>query len=54
WRDDGRYELSLPFVQETELVMDILRHGAEVTVLSPPALVKRIREALGSALGLYR
>lgn len=54
WRDDGRYELRLPFVQETELVMDILRHGAEVTVLSPPTLVKRIREALGSALGLYR
>lgn len=54
WRDDGRYELRLPYVQETEVVMDVLRHGAEVTVLSPPALVRRVRETLAAAGNLYR
>ncbi len=54
WREDGRYELRLPYVQETEVVMDILRHGPEVTVLSPPALAKRVREALNAAAALYR
>lgn len=54
WRDDGRFELRLPYVQETEVVMDVLRHGAEVQVLSPPALVKRVREALAAAQQVYR
>ena len=54
WHDDGRYELKLPYVQETEVVMDVLRHGAEVQVLSPPALVKRVREALAAAQQVYR
>lgn len=54
WRDDGRFELRLPYVQETEVVMDVLRHGAEVQVLSPPALVKRVREALVAAQQVYR
>ena len=54
WREDGRYELRLPYVQETEVVMDVLRHGPEVTVLSPPALAKRVREALNAAAALYR
>lgn len=54
WRDDGRFELRLPYVQEIEVVMDVLRHGAEVQVLSPPALVKRVREALAAAHQVYR
>ena len=54
WREDGRYELRLPYVQETEVVMDVLRHGPEVTVLSPPALAKRVMEALNAAAALYR
>lgn len=54
FRPDGRYELRLPYVQETEVVMDVLRHGPEVQVLSPPALVRRVREALVAAASLYR
>ena len=27
WRDDGRYELQVPYSDPTELAMDILRHG---------------------------
>lgn len=48
---DGRYELSFPYSDPTELVMDILRQGAEVEVLAPEELrdiaVRRLREALG-------
>ena len=50
----GRFELKLPYVQETEVVMDVLRHGAEVTVMSPASLVKRVRESLSAAANLYR
>lgn len=54
WLEDGRYELRIPYVQETEVAMDVLRHGAEVTVLAPASLVRRVREALSAARNLYR
>lgn len=47
WQDDG-YHLTLPYADERELVMDILRHGADVEVLGPETLrrevIRRIRE----------
>ena len=36
--DDGSYELKVPYSKDTELVMDILRYGAEVKVLYPNEL----------------
>lgn len=42
--DDGRYELQLPYVEETELAMDILRHGGQVRVLAPASLRARVRK----------
>ena len=39
WRDDGRHELRLPYVDDTEMVMDLLRQGEQVQVLEPPELV---------------
>ena len=48
---DGAYELRIPYRDERELVMDILRHGREVEVIAPKALrevvVGQLREALG-------
>jgi predicted DNA-binding transcriptional regulator YafY len=38
-----RYVLELPFRDDRELVLDILRHGAEVEVLSPAALRRKVR-----------
>jgi predicted DNA-binding transcriptional regulator YafY len=35
---DGRYTLKVPYADPTELMMDILRHGHHVEVLSPVAL----------------
>jgi len=53
WCDDGRYELRLPYVDDTELVMDLLRQGEQVRVLEPPALVKAVRDRLAAALASY-
>ena len=32
---DGGYELRIPYADSRELVMDILKHGAEVEVIAP-------------------
>jgi predicted DNA-binding transcriptional regulator YafY len=53
WLDDGRYELRVPYAQETELVMDILRQGEQVEVVEPAALKRAVRARLAAALALY-
>jgi len=53
YRTDGAYELTLPYRDERELVMDILRHGAQVEVVSPPALRKAVQAELRRALSRY-
>lgn len=52
WVDDGRYELQVPYVDETELAMDILRHGGHVAVLAPSSLRAMVRKQLQEALSL--
>lgn len=51
---DGRYTLEIPYRDDRELVMDILRHGAEVEVIRPAALRRAVKKELRRALGLYR
>jgi predicted DNA-binding transcriptional regulator YafY len=36
--EDGSYELNVPYSHERELLMDIMRHGSSVQVISPPKL----------------
>jgi predicted DNA-binding transcriptional regulator YafY len=50
---DGSYLLELPYSAAHELVMDILRHGPEVEVLSPARLRTQVREQLAAALRRY-
>ena len=50
---DGRYELRIPYRDERELVMDILRHGAQVEVLAPESLRGSVRQQLERALAPY-
>jgi predicted DNA-binding transcriptional regulator YafY len=50
---DGRYLLELPYANPTELVMDILRHGAGVEVLAPSALRDAVRHELQLAVNQY-
>jgi predicted DNA-binding transcriptional regulator YafY len=51
---DGSYVMELPYSEDPELVMDILRHGADVEVLAPAHLRERVREVLTRALKQYR
>jgi predicted DNA-binding transcriptional regulator YafY len=40
---DGSYVLELPYTDDRELIMDILKFGAEVEVLGPATLKKRVK-----------
>jgi predicted DNA-binding transcriptional regulator YafY len=51
---DGSYTLTLPYSAERELVMDIMRFGANVEVLSPPELRRSVAAALENALSRYK
>ena len=50
---DGSYLLELPYSREPELVMDLLRHGAGVEVLSPRSLRERVAGELAAAARQY-
>ena len=50
---NGRYELKVPYTDARELVMNILKYGAEVEVLGPPALRDGVADALRAACGVY-
>lgn len=39
---DGSYELRLPYSNDTELMMDILKYGADCEVVGPKELKKRV------------
>lgn len=51
--DDGRYELKLPYADDTELLMDVLRHGEHVEVVAPRELRAAIRSRLERAGARY-
>ncbi len=52
--DDGRYELRIPYSDDRELIMDILKYGADVEVLAPQSLRGRVQEALSAAMEKYK
>ncbi len=52
--DDGRYILELPYNDHRELVMDILKYGPDVEVLSPTSLRDEVLALLKGALAAYR
>ena len=53
WLPDGAYEMRLPYVDDTELLMDVLRQGDQVRVVEPPDLVDKVRQRLRAAEQLY-
>ena len=56
WLDaegQGAYELRVPYVDETEIVMDVMRQGPEVQVLEPASLRERVRQRHAAAAALY-
>jgi predicted DNA-binding transcriptional regulator YafY len=50
---DGSYVLAVPYSDDRELIMDILKYGADVQVLGPEALRTRVIAELGAAIGRY-
>ena len=49
----GAWTLELPFSSARELVMDILRYGPEVEVVSPDFLRDAVAESAWQAAALY-
>lgn len=50
---DGSYLLEIPYSDDRELIMDILRHGPEVVVLGPAELKRRVCDVLACTLDQY-
>ena len=50
---DGSFVLELPYTDDRELIMDILKFGAEVEVLGPPLLKKRVKAEIGKMSAHY-
>ena len=50
---DGSLRMRIPYSDSTELVMDVLRHGPNVRVMSPPELVDEVRDQLQATLASY-
>ena len=50
---DGRYELKVPYNDDRELMMDILKHGADVRVVEPEALREKLITELDRMHALY-
>lgn len=53
WLEDGRYELSIPYSHDTELIMDILKYGPDVEVIAPDALKEAVKIQLDRARSQY-
>lgn len=51
---DGKWELTVPYHNPTELIMDILKYGADAEVIAPPELRAQLQEKLSLALRQYR
>jgi predicted DNA-binding transcriptional regulator YafY len=50
---DGTYELKVPYSDSRELIMDILKYGADVKVVEPESLRKSVAETLRAAVCNY-
>ena len=53
YEPDGSYVLEVPYADDRELLMDILKFGAEVEVLAPAALRNKVRDTLKTAARRY-
>jgi predicted DNA-binding transcriptional regulator YafY len=51
---DGSYELHVPYADDRELVMDIMKYGSDCTVVEPEALKERVADEMEAALQRYR
>ena len=52
--DDGRYELRVPYADDRELIMDIMKYGGDCEVIEPEVLQARVLAEFELALARYR
>ncbi len=52
-REDGSYLLEVPYADDRELLLDILRQGKEVEVIEPLSLRQKLHEELMRASEIY-
>jgi predicted DNA-binding transcriptional regulator YafY len=50
---DGRYELKVPYADDREIIMDVLKYGADCEVVEPPELASRVVEQFRQGLAAY-
>ena len=50
---DGSFELKIPYSNDTELLMDVLRYGSKVKVVAPKELVSRVTKEIASMAKSY-
>jgi len=53
WLDNGNYQLSIPFNDSRELIMDILKHGAEAEVIAPEFLREAVIKQIAAMQKMY-
>lgn len=53
WDAQGHWVLQIPYSDDRELVMDVLRHTPEVEVLGPEALKQLVREKMQEGLARW-
>ncbi|MFZ4534902.1 helix-turn-helix transcriptional regulator [Propionivibrio sp.] len=51
--EDGHYELTLPYSNDPELLMDILKYGADCMVMAPDDLKTRVSDEIGKMAKVY-
>lgn len=54
WLDNGNYQLSIPFNDSRELIMDILKHGAEVEIKAPEFLREAVIKQITAMQKIYK
>jgi predicted DNA-binding transcriptional regulator YafY len=53
FEDDGSYLLEVPYAEDAELLMEVLKYGADAEVLAPERLRERAAQALARASRRY-
>jgi predicted DNA-binding transcriptional regulator YafY len=51
---DGSYELEVPYADDRELIMDIMKYGSDCEVIAPELLKDRVAAEFESGLARYR
>lgn len=54
WLADGSYELTVPFSDHRELLMDILKHGSHVEIIEPEFLRQALNREIKAMMEIYK